>query len=233
MNDRKRAETVIFDLDGTLLDTIEDLTDSVNFVCSKFGYPEYTTEVIKTFVGNGIRKLLERAIPGGKENADYERIYESFCSYYGKNCRNKTKPYDGITELLSVLKQRGCKLAIVSNKNHDAVAALNEEFFGEYISVAVGQSDTTRKKPAPDTVFAAMKALDAVRESTVYIGDSEVDKQTADNAGIPCILVSWGFRKREELKKLHTFGFADTPIQILEAVTNAGRMQNGDYHEKK
>lgn len=233
MKDMKNIKTVIFDLDGTLLDTIEDLTDSVNYVCRVFGYPEYTVETIKTFVGNGIRNLLERAVPGGRENADYERIYELFCSYYGQNCRNKTRPYDGIMELLSVLKQQGCKLAIVSNKNHDAVVALNEEFFGEYISVAVGQSDATKKKPAPDTVFAAMKALHATEESTVYIGDSEVDKQTADNAGLSCILVSWGFRERKELMKLDTFGLADTPQQILEFIHNTGSLQNGDSCEKK
>lgn len=206
--------TVIFDLDGTLLNTIEDLTDSVNFVCGELGYPTYDIKTIKTFVGNGIRKLLERAIPKGRENKDYEYAYELFCEHYGKNCHNKTRPYDGIMRLLSALKQKGCNLAIVSNKNHDAVQQLNREFFREYISVAVGQSDITQKKPAPDTVFAAMSQCHAVRENTLYIGDSEVDKQTADNAGIDCVLVSWGFRPKENLMQLHPVMLADTPEQI-------------------
>lgn len=206
--------TVIFDLDGTLLNTIEDLTDSVNFVCDKLGYPVYTIETIKTFVGNGIRKLLERAIPGGRENKDYENAYKLFCEHYQKNCHNKTRPYEGILELLSHLKQKGCKLAIVSNKNDDAVQQLNREFFGEYISVAVGQSDTTKKKPAPDTVFAAMSQCHAAGGNTLYIGDSEVDWQTADNAGIDCVLVSWGFRPKETLMQLHPVMLADTPEQI-------------------
>lgn len=206
--------TVIFDLDGTLLNTIEDLTDSVNFVCAKLGYPVYDVDTIKTFVGNGIRNLLERVIPEGKANQDYEYAYQLFCEHYEKNCRNKTRPYNGILTLLSDLKQRGCKMAIVSNKNHDAVLQLNREFFNEYIDVAVGQSDATQKKPAPDTVFAAMSQCHAKRDSTLYIGDSEVDKQTADNAGIDCVLVSWGFRERENLKRLHPVMLADTPEQI-------------------
>lgn len=206
--------TVIFDLDGTLLDTIEDLTDSVNFTCRNFGYEEYDIETIKSFVGNGIRKLLERAVPGGVSNPHYEDIYKTFCGHYEKNCHNKTRPYKGILELLSVLKRKGCNIAIVSNKNENAVLELNREFFGDYITVAVGQNDTTRKKPAPDTVLKAMEELHAQKAEPLYIGDSEVDKMTADNAGIDCVLVSWGFRKREVLEKMKPLFLADTPGQI-------------------
>lgn len=215
MNNRK-IKTVIFDLDGTLLNTIDDLTDSVNVICQKFDYPKHSIQEVKGFVGNGIRKLLERAIPDGLENSDYESIYKDFCVYYQNNCRNKTCPYEGIEELLLSLKEYGLSLGIVSNKNHNAVAQLKDTFFKETIKAAIGQSDDTRKKPAPDTLFEAMKILNAGKETTVYVGDSEVDKETADNAGIPCILVSWGFREREELAKLKPWKLADSPKQILQ-----------------
>lgn len=225
MNNQK-IETVIFDLDGTLLNTIDDLTDSINVICQEFGYPKHSIESVKGFVGNGIRKLLERAIPGGTDNSDYEKIYKTFCAYYQKNCRNKTRPYEGIEELLLALKEQGISLGIVSNKNHNAVVKLNDDFFKEAITAAIGQSDNTRKKPAPDTVFEAMKTLNAKKETTVYIGDSEVDKETADNAGILCILVSWGFREREMLEKLGAWKIADSPEQILQIVSGSS---NDDY----
>lgn len=215
---KKKIQTVIFDLDGTLLNTIEDLTDSVNAVCTQYGYPVYPVETIKSYVGNGIRKLIERAIPQGAENPQYEEVYESFCAYYQKHCRVKTRPYDGILTMLDTLKAQGIAVGIVSNKNHNAVVELRDTFFKDVIPAAIGQSDTTRKKPAPDTVYEAMKQLGAQKETTVYIGDSEVDKQTADNAGLPCILVSWGFRERIALEKLGAWGIADTPQQILEKI---------------
>ena len=215
---KKKIQTVIFDLDGTLLNTIEDLTDSVNAVCTQYGYPVYPVETIKSYVGNGIRKLIERAIPQGAENPQYEGVYESFCAYYQKHCCVKTRPYDGILTMLDTLKAQGIAVGIVSNKNHNAVVELRDTFFKDAIPAAIGQSDTTRKKPAPDTVYEAMKQLGAQKETTVYIGDSEVDKQTADNAGLPCILVSWGFRERTALEKLGAWGIADTPQQILEKI---------------
>lgn len=215
---KKKIQTVIFDLDGTLLNTIEDLTDSVNAVCTQYGYPVYPVETIKSYVGNGIRKLIERAIPQGAENPQYEGVYESFCAYYQKHCRVKTRPYDGILTMLDTLKAQGIAVGIVSNKNHNAVVELRDTFFKDVIPAAIGQSDITRKKPAPDTVYEAMKQLGAQKETTVYIGDSEVDKQTADNAGLPCILVSWGFRERMALEKLGAWGIADTPQQILEKI---------------
>jgi phosphoglycolate phosphatase len=213
-----RYKNIIFDLDGTLLNTIEDLTDSVNFVCEAFGYSAYDVDTIKGFVGNGIRKLLERALPNGADNPDYERAYSLFCSHYEKNCRNKTRPYEGIPGLLSDLKELGCKMAIVSNKNHDAVCALNEEFFGSFINVSVGQSDATRKKPAPDTVYFAMERLHAEKDDTLYVGDSEVDSATAENAGIDCVLVSWGFREKNILEKQKAVMIAETPQEILDFI---------------
>ena len=186
---KKKIQTVIFDLDGTLLNTIEDLTDSVNAVCTQYGYPVYSVETIKSYVGNGIRKLIERAIPQGAENPQYEGVYESFCAYYQKHCRVKTRPYDGILTMLDTLKAQGIAVGIVSNKNHNAVLELRDTM--------------------PTAIPCAFN---------VYIGDSEVDKQTADNAGLPCILVSWGFRERTALEKLGAWGIADTPQQILEKI---------------
>lgn len=156
---KKKIQTVIFDLDGTLLNTIEDLTDSVNAVCTQYGYPVYPVETIKSYVGNGIRKLIERAIPQGAENPQYEGVYESFCAYYQKHCCVKTRPYDGILTMLNMLKAQGIAVGIVSNKNHNAVVELRDTFFKDVIPAAIGQSDTTRKKPAPDTVYEAMKQL--------------------------------------------------------------------------
>ena len=149
---KKKIQTVIFDLDGTLLNTIEDLTDSVNAVCTQYGYPVYPVETIKSYVGNGIRKLIERAIPQGAENPQYEGVYESFCAYYQKHCRVKTRPYDGILTMLDTLKAQGIAVGIVSNKNHNAVVELRDTFFKDAIPAAIGQSDTTRKKPAPEWI---------------------------------------------------------------------------------
>lgn len=142
---KKKIQTVIFDLDGTLLNTIEDLTDSVNAVCTQYGYPVYPVETIKSYVGNGIRKLIERAIPQGAENPQYEGVYESFCAYYQKHCCVKTRPYDGILTMLDTLKAQGIAVGIVSNKNHNAVVELRDTFFKDVIPAAIGQSDTTRK----------------------------------------------------------------------------------------
>ena len=210
--------TVIFDLDGTLLDTIEDLTDGVNYVMSHFGYKEYTTRQIKGFVGNGIKRLIKNAVPQGTSEEDFEAAYRMFREYYTKNCCNKTKPYDGIMELLKELSQKSCSMAIVSNKNDAAVVELNKIFFDMYIEIAVGQSETTRKKPAPDTVYKAMEELGVSKSGTLYVGDSEVDKMTADAAGIDCVLVSWGFRDRDKLEGLKPLKVIDTPSELLEVL---------------
>ncbi len=192
--------TIIFDLDGTLLDTLEDLTDSVNYAMEKFGFPVHTIEEIRRFVGNGAPKLIERSIPQGKENPSYDAVLAAFKEYYAAHCEDKTNPYEGIMALLADLKEKGYRLAVVSNKFDGAVKRLCGKYFGDYIEVAIGESADVKRKPAPDTVYRALRELSCDGSRAVYVGDSEVDIQTAKNASLPCISVTWGFRTAEQLK---------------------------------
>ena len=212
----KRYNTVIFDLDGTLLNTLEDLTDAVNFALESCSMPCRTIEEVRQFVGNGIRKLMLRAVPNGEENADFERAYQLFQQYYKVHCNDKTKPYPGIIELLDELKQMGYHLAIVSNKADFGVKELQEIYFKAYITTAIGEKEGIRKKPAPDTVEQALRELGMTKEDAIYVGDSDVDVQTARNAGLPCISVTWGFRSREFLKEHGADCFADNTKQLLQ-----------------
>lgn len=197
----KKTKAVIFDLDGTLLDTLEDLCDSVNVSMDAIGAPHRTIDEVRNFVGNGIRRLMVLCVPEGEENPKFDVAITSFLADYKVNCKNKTKPYDGIPQLLSGLANDGYKLAVVSNKADFAVKELVRDYFGDLIPVATGENEGAgiKKKPAPDTVFAAMKELGCEKENAVYVGDSEVDVMTAKNAGIRCIAVDWGFRSREAL----------------------------------
>ena len=211
----KRYDTVIFDLDGTLLNTLEDLADGVNAVMRANAYPERTLDEVRRFVGNGIRRLMEQAVPEGVCGEVFERVFEEFRTYYTEHCQIKTRAYDGVMELLAALKEKGYAMAIVSNKNHAAVCELNDIYFKNDISVAIGQKDGIRKKPAPDTVFQALKELGVSGERAVYVGDSEVDFMTAENAGMDCVLVSWGFRTEEELADCTPKAMIDRPEELL------------------
>lgn len=191
--------TIIFDLDGTLLNTLEDLADSVNYALVKSGFALRTLEEVRGFVGNGIGKLIERALPDGLKNTLYTQVFEDFKAHYSVHCQDKTKPYPGIIELLDELAGAGYRMAIVSNKMDNAVKKLSEEYFGGKIPVAIGECENIRRKPAPDTVYAALKELHVTDGQAVYVGDSEVDLKTAAAAGIPCISVDWGFRSKEQL----------------------------------
>ena len=216
-----KYDTVIFDLDGTLLNTLEDLADAVNFVMRANAYPERTLEEVRRFVGNGIRRLMEQAVPADVEGEVFERVFGEFQAYYTAHCQIKTRAYEGVPELLKALAKCGYAMAIVSNKNHAAVCELNEIYFKEYISVAIGQQDGIRKKPAPDTVFQALKELGKEASGAVYVGDSEVDFMTAENSGMDCMLVSWGFRTKEELAECTPKAWIEQPeelFNILEAV---------------
>lgn len=193
-------DTVIFDLDGTLLNTLEDLTDSVNYAMEKFGFPVHTIEEIRSFVGNGATKLIERSIPKGTENPSYEAVLAAFKEHYAAHCEDKTKPYEGIMELLAQLKEKGYRMAVVSNKFDGAVKRLCRKYFGSYLEAAIGESADVKRKPAPDTVYRALQELSCDGSRAVYVGDSEVDIQTARNASLPCISVTWGFRTEEQLK---------------------------------
>lgn len=212
-----KKDTVIFDLDGTLLNTLEDLKNSVNYAMRQCGYPEHTLEEIRTYVGNGILLLMQRSIPGGKEDPQFDKAFTLFKEHYGEHCNDTTKPYDEIMELLHTLQKNKIKMAIVSNKADFAVKELNEIYFKELIPVAIGEkeSEGIRKKPAPDTVMEALKELGSTVENSVYIGDSEVDIQTARNSGMDEILCAWGFRGEEFLKQHGARNLIKSPQEIL------------------
>lgn len=214
----RRYDTVIFDLDGTLMDTLEDLANAVNEILRRHGYPVRTIQYVRRIVGNGLRQTLTLCLPEGTEQAEIDRLLPEFASYYQAHCQEKTKPYDGIMDMMRELCARGYKLAIVSNKRDAAVKTLNEECFQEYVKVAIGEDESKGilKKPAPDTVYQALRELGSRKEQAVYVGDSEVDKKTADNAGLPCISVDWGFRDREELEKLEPAYLINRPEELLE-----------------
>ncbi len=211
---QKRYETVIFDLDGTLLNTLEDLHSSVNYALTAYGMPVRTLEEIRHFVGNGVRRLMELAVPQGTSGEVLEAAFIVFKEHYALHCNDQTDLYSGIHELLLRLKENGFRMAIVSNKLQEGVDALYEQYFKETVEVAIGAREDICKKPAPDSVFEAMKLLGADKDKVVYVGDSEVDIATAKNAGLPCIMVTWGFRTRLEQEEAGGEVFADTPEEI-------------------
>ena len=220
--------TFIFDLDGTLLDTLQDLADSVNYALRQHHMPEHSIDNVRQFVGNGVRRLMEQAIPDGAANPDFEATFATFRQYYMLHSLDTTKPYDGIPELIHELKQHGCQLAVVSNKMMAATQQLVAHFFPE-IDVAIGEHEAEgiRKKPAPDTVIAALQQLEVGQQpkansqkpKAVYVGDSDVDIATAHNAGLPCISVLWGFRNRDFLQAHGATTFVEKPADILTFLT--------------
>ena len=210
--------TIIFDLDGTLLNTLDDLADAVNFALTQYGYPQRTLEEIRLFVGNGVRNLIELSIPDGLDNPRFEECLHTFKSHYSKNMQNKTRPYEGVMELLEILRSENIKMAIVSNKFDKAVKELNKQYFGDQIPVAIGESAQIHKKPAPDSVFEALRELGSTVKDAVYVGDSEVDVRTAKNAGLFCIGVTWGFRKREILAKEGAGAIIDHPAELIDVL---------------
>ena len=215
--------TVIFDLDGTLLDTLDDLTTSVNFALASFSLPVRSREEVRVFVGNGIVKLIERAI--GYPHPQFEQIFQTFREHYGAHCKDKTKEYVGITPLLKALKAQGVQTAVVSNKADFAVKALAKEYFPELLAEAVGENEAAgiAKKPAPDSLLAVMKNLNAEKETTVYVGDSEVDIQTAKNAGIACSSVIWGFKDEAFLMENGATVLVKDPNEILALCKESAR----------
>ena len=211
----KDFDTYIFDLDGTLLSSLEDLAASTNYALRWAGMPEKTLEEVRMFVGNGVKLLMERAIPDGLHNPRFEEVYAKFREHYLKHNLDRTHPYDGVLELLVELKRRGKKLAIVSNKFYAATQDLAHHFFADTIEVAIGERENIRKKPAPDTVLEALRQLGASKDGAVYIGDSDVDVMTAKNSGLPCISVLWGFRDKEFLIENGATLFVESPHEIL------------------
>ena len=211
-------KTFIFDLDGTLLDTLQDLADSVNYALRQHGMPEHSIDDIRRFVGNGVRLLMERAVPDGAENPLFEVTFATFRQHYMQHSLDTTRPYDGIPELIHELKTRGCKMAVVSNKMMAATQELVRHFFPD-IEVAIGEHEAAgiKKKPAPDTVFEALRQLGVSLQpsSVTYVGDSDVDLATARNSGLPCISVLWGFRDRDFLLAHGATTFVEHPLDIL------------------
>lgn len=209
-----KYKAAIFDLDGTLLNTIEDLADSLNYALGKFDLPLRTVAEVNSFVGNGIRKLIERGVPQGSSQNTVDKVFEDFNSHYRLHCADKTKPYDGITDLLKCMRQAGIKTAVVSNKADYAVAQLCKKYFDGLLDVAMGEKVGLNRKPAPDMVFAVLSSLSLTAADAVYIGDSDVDIATGKNADMPVISVSWGFRKKEFLIQCGAKLIADTPSDI-------------------
>lgn len=208
-------DTYIFDLDGTLLDSLTDLAASCNYALRINNMPERTIEEVRLFVGNGVKKLMERAIPDGLQNPAFEKTYNDFRQYYLVHNLDNTKPYPGIVSLLQRLHSEGKNIAVVSNKFYAATQNLVKHFFGEYVTVAIGERENIRKKPAPDTVIEALRQLNASASGAVYIGDSDVDVMTARNSGMPCISVLWGFRDKEFLKENGATTFVTAPDEIF------------------
>ena len=212
-----KYQTYIFDLDGTLLDTLGDLTTSVNYALRTYGMPEHSIDAIRRFVGNGVRLLMERAVPDGASNPKFDEAFDVFRQHYMHHSLDTTRPYDGIPEMLAALKADGCRLAVVSNKFMTATQELVRHFFPDTIEVAIGEHEAEgiRKKPAPDTVNEAFHQLGVGKEQAVYVGDSDVDVMTARNSGLPCISVLWGFRDRDFLIQHGAETFVSTPPELL------------------
>lgn len=204
---------ILFDLDGTLLNTLEDLTDATNYVLREFGFPERTIEQVRRAIGNGAANQLRKSAPEGTPEEMIEQMLAVYKPYYTAHCQIKTRPYDGISEALAEL----CKcypVAIVSNKPDSAVKTLcADDFPGIY---ALGESAGCPRKPAPDMVYKAMQAIGV--DQCIYVGDSEVDVLTAQNARVPCLSVLWGFRDREDMEAAGAFHFCENPNQMVEKI---------------
>lgn len=214
-------KAVIFDLDGTLLNTLDDLADSTNYALSKFGYPTRTIDEVRQFVGNGVAKLIERAIPEGKNNPNFEKCLAIFKENYAQNMYNKTAPYNGIIEMLSNLKSKGIKIAVVSNKFDLAVKELCKKYFEGFIDFAAGENEAQgiKKKPASDTVISVLNEFNFAPEDAVYVGDSDVDIMTAKNSKMPCISVTWGFRDEKFLLENGATILINAPSEIYNHLT--------------
>mgnify|MGYP004657608225 FL=1 len=209
-------KTVIFDLDGTLLYSLEDLKDSVNFVMKKHGFREYTIDEVREAIGNGVRLLMERILPKDIDKNLFEECLSEFKENYSKNMYNKTKPYDGVLDMLKALREEGYNIAVLSNKFDSAVKELSNKYFGELVDLAVGQKEGVKEKPSPLGIQEIAKELDTDIETCIMVGDSEVDIQTANNAGIDCISVTWGYKNIDFLYDNGATKLVYAPEDILE-----------------
>jgi phosphoglycolate phosphatase len=218
LNERKyfmKFNTVIFDMDGTLLNTLDDLCDSVNTILIAKGFPPRTLDEVRNFLGNGVGSLIKLSVPKYCSAEETAICLEAYKKHYQQNMQHKTRPYNGIMELLLNLNRYNYKMAIASNKFDAAVKTLSKTYFGDLFPVAIGESAQIRRKPAPDSVYTAIKKLGSDLHQTIYIGDSETDVMTAKNAGLPCVGVTWGFRSRKVLRNAGADYLIDTPRELL------------------
>lgn len=215
-----KYSAVIFDMDGTILDTLEDLKNAVNYALNKNGYPKRTPDEIRAFLGNGIRSLLIEAMPVGTSDEEIQKVQNTFAAYYKEHCAEYTKAYDGVAELIAELKSAGIKTAVVSNKADFAVAPLCRKYFDGLFDMAIGEKEKEgiRKKPSPDMVNIILSALKIDKKDAVFIGDSDVDIATAENSGIDCISVSWGFRTEDFLTEHGAKIIVSRPEEIKSIV---------------
>ena len=211
-------KAVLFDMDGTVLDTVGDLTDAINVSLEKFGFPARSQEEVKSFLGKGPAHFVNCAVPEGTDAATKQQVLAFYEPYYDSHCQIRTAPYPGIMELLKTLKARGIRLAVISNKQEPAVKALAEQHFDGLLELAVGTSPRIRCKPDPSAVLAAMAELGVEKSETLYVGDMDVDLNTARNAGIDCVGVSWGFLGRKKLEALGAEHIVDNTEQLLEFI---------------
>ncbi len=211
----KLCKAIIFDMDGTVLDTLDELTTSLNHIFQLHQLPPKTAQEVRCCLGYGYEGLIERAAADAPA-AQKAVLTEEFKSYYSSHCQGHTHPYTGILDVLSQLRQAGYRTAIVSNKGQAAVSALHDEFFKDLVDFSMGESPAYKKKPAPDMVWEALKRLGCSKEDAVYVGDSEVDKLTADHAGLTSVLVSWGFRDKPFLESLHPDYLVDSRQELAD-----------------
>ena len=212
------TKAIVFDLDGTLLDTLADLAASTNYALRSCGMPEHSIDDVRRFVGNGVRMLMTRAVPDGESNPRFDEAFSVFRQHYMQHCLDTTCPYPGIMEALARLREKGMLLAIVSNKMQAATEELRQHFFSQYIDVAIGESAAIRKKPAPDTVNEALRLLGISHDEAIYVGDSDVDIDTACAAMMPCASVLWGFRDRQFLLNHGATRLLSSPEELLSLV---------------
>ncbi|MBP3505256.1 MAG: HAD family hydrolase [Lachnospiraceae bacterium] len=213
-----KYELVIFDMDGTILDTLDDLADSLNYALTQSGMPTRTRTEVCSFVGNGIRKLIERGVPSGSTEEQIRGVHAVFTEYYKVHCVDKTQPYSGILELIQTLRAAGVKTAVVSNKADYGVQELCKQYFDGMFDAAVGERPTVRKKPAPDSVNEVLRQLGVDRTHALYVGDSDVDIETAKQADMDCVSVLWGFRDREFLLAHGAKDMISQPQELLSRV---------------
>lgn len=207
---------VIFDLDGTLLDTLDDLCDAVNHLLNNHGYPSVSKMAVRSYLGNGAAELVKLSLPEKVDDETFEKYLNEYKEYYAAHSKIKTKPYDGVVGVLKDLKARGIATAVVSNKPDNAVKALCREYFGELVCFALGDRPDIERKPSAAPVLFAMESIGC--ERAVFVGDSEVDVITAANAGLPCISLTWGFRDRDLLEEYGALHFADSAAQLDELI---------------